>query len=193
MNENETIAAVLAGDVEAYSELVRLHQARVRLVCLALLHNPSEADDAAQEAFLKAYRSLPSFKHQASFGTWISQIAANHCRDLLRKTQRQKTDSLDALIERHGDEFAAFLGTESGAEQDNDANRRLLGQVFASLDAEDREILLLRELQDLSYEQIASNLRCSLDAVKGRLKRARQRLNAAFGRFLDTSQQIPRP
>jgi len=61
----------------------------VRLICLALVHDPSEADDAAQDVFLKTYKALASFKGEASFGTWISHIASNHCRDLLRTSQRR--------------------------------------------------------------------------------------------------------
>ncbi len=170
INEKEIIQAVQEGDTEAYSELVRTHQVRIRLLCLTFLTHVEEADDAAQEIFLKAFKALKNFKGDASFETWIYRIAHNHCRDLLRTRKRRAVESLDASVEMHGETF--FEKPPAHTPEDLD----LLGRLLATLSDEEREILALREIERLPYETIAVRLQCTLDAVKGRLKRARQRL-----------------
>ncbi len=192
-NEKEIIASVLSGNVEAYADLVRLHQAKVRIICLGFLLQGSEADDAAQDTFIKAYESLASYKGDASFGTWISHIASNHCLDLLRTRQRRPTDSLDALSDQQGDALQQLLAHPPNEKGYDKEELELLGKVFASLPEEERRVLILREMDELSYDEIASKLQCSLDAVKGRLKRARQHLTARAQPFFDTSSDLKRP
>lgn len=102
IDERSLVQRIVTGDRDAYAELVRAHQARILRVCTALLGDPMLAEDAAQETFLKAYQSLASFRGQSAFGTWLYRIAANRCLDLLRKRQREHTESWDALVEESG-------------------------------------------------------------------------------------------
>lgn len=192
INEKEAISAVLNGEAEAFTLLVQTHQARVRLVCLGFLLNVSEAEDAAQDAFIKAYESLGTFKGDSSFSTWISRIASNHCLDILRARKRHQTDSLDALQDAQGDAFEKFLKKIDQTEVYDREHLELLTQILAALPEEERQILLLREVEEMSYEHIALNLQCSLDAVKGRLKRARARLTEIGRKWFDTSGQPSR-
>lgn len=186
-DEKAILRAVRNGDAEAFAQFIQVYQSKVRLVCLGYLLNPSEADDAAQDAFIKAYQSLNSFKGDSSFSTWVCRIASNHCLDILRTRKRRQTDSLDALQEAQGDAVESFLNkAEQEAPYDTD-DLQLLTQVLASLPEEERNILLLREVEEMSYEQIASKLQCSLDAVKGRLKRARARLADISRNWFDTT------
>src|SRR6266700_3653350 len=97
-SEKEIIEAVVAGDAEAFAGLVRAHQVRIRLSCLVFLANKEEADDAAQDIFIKAFKNLAGFKGEASFETWLLRIADNHCRDLLRTRKTRRTESLDPLL-----------------------------------------------------------------------------------------------
>src|SRR5260221_1570357 len=108
-SDQKTIEEVLRGDTEAFAALVRAHQARLRLACLVFLGNKEEADDAAQDIFLKAYKGLLGFKAEASFLTWLLRIAENHCRDLLRSRKSHVAQSLDALLAEKGDAFEALL------------------------------------------------------------------------------------
>src|SRR5690242_5132163 len=108
-DEKESIQAVRDGDSEAFGPLVRAHQARVRLVCLIHLGNKEEADDAAQEVFIKAFEALPGFKGDSSFETWILRIADNHCRDMFRSKSRRRMESLDALLEAQGNILEGML------------------------------------------------------------------------------------
>lgn len=187
----EIVRAVLAGDREAYADLVRAHQARVRGLCLSLLLNATEADDAAQDVFIKAYESLSKFRHDSSFSTWLCRIASNHCLDLLRKKSRHKTDSLDALLEQKGEQIRRLLVTAQEIPDSSEAlhgeKTELIQKVLGALPMDHREILILREAQGLSYEEIGSILGCSLDAVKARLRRARQRMEEKFRHFWGVS------
>ena len=162
------------GDDVAFAELVRRHAPRVRALCAATLGGPGEAEDAAQETFLKAHRALGRFSGEASFGTWLHRIAVNHCLDLLRAAGRRRSESLDALLEADAAILGRALAEPSSAKslEDRDAVDRLL----ARLNPDQRLALTLREVEGMSYEEIAKAMSCSLDSVKARLKRARAEL-----------------
>lgn len=194
-SETEIISAVLGGEIEAFADLVRAHQARVRLACLVRLGNAAEADDAAQDVFVKAFKGLAGFKGEASFVTWILRIADNHCRDILRSRAAHRTDSLDAILAEKGEAFEALLaraGSKVESPPYTPQDLELLGRLLAALSEEDRVILAMREVDELSYEEIAQKLQISLDAVKGRLKRARQTLIDKGRHIRDTSALPPR-
>ena len=145
--------------------------------------NMTEAEDAAQDVFVKAYQALPEFRGQSAFLTWICRIAYNHCMDVLRKKTRQKTDSWDAMLEEDQEKvYQPFLNP--GKETESPERSELIHAVLSSLRPEYREVLILREVEDLSYEEIATVLNCSLDAVKARLRRARQDMQEKARHFL---------
>jgi len=191
LTEQDIILEILEGNLEAYADLVRAHQVRVRLACLVWLGNPEEADDAAQDIFIKAFKALGNFKGDSTFQTWILRIADNHCRDLLRAKTRHRTESLDAILSEKGNVFEGLLARTLGSDDlpaYSPDELQLLGRLFAALPEEDCEILALREVEELPYEAIAERLHCTLDAVKGRLKRARQTLiDKCQKHFPDTS------
>ena len=172
--DGELARRAASGDDESFAELVRRHAPRVRALCAATLRGDDAADDAAQEAFLKAHRALGRWSGEAAFGTWLHRIAVNHCLDLLRAAARRKTDSLDEMLEADGAALGRALSEESPARalEDRDAVERLLNR----LNSEQRLALTLREVDGLSYEEIAESMSCSLDSVKARLKRARAEL-----------------
>ena len=174
-DEREIIARVRTGEVEAYAELVRAHQAAILRLCASLLSHAADAEDAAQEIFLKAYDALGSFRQDAAFSTWLYRIATNHCRDLLRQRARQRAESLDALLEAAGD-AAEMLFAPAQDPRSAMQTRDLIEQVLRRLSPDERLLLTLREAQGLSYQELAAVLDCSLDAVKARLHRAREAL-----------------
>lgn len=164
IDDRAIIRKVLEGDREAYAELVRRHSSRVIRLCAALLSDPVEAEDAAQEVFLKAYRSLKSYRGGSAFSTWLYRLTFNYCTDLLRRRGRQKMEPMEM-------EIAPDPRPNPQKEWEaGDTVRRLLD----SLTEEAKTILILREVQGLSYEETAQVLDCSVDAVKARLRRARQ-------------------
>ena len=151
--------------------------------CLSMLGNHTEAEDAAQEIFIKAYQALGRFNGKSAFSTWLYRITANHCLDLLRKRNRRKTVSLETLIEDEGDRiqhlFSVTDHTLSRIE-----NSQISDKILSTLPDEYRSILTLREVDGLEYQEIADTLHCSLDAVKGRLARARKQLQVNLKHFL---------
>lgn len=152
----------MRGDREAYAELVRSHHPRVIRLCAFLLSDPVAGEDAAQEVFLKAYRQLSGFRGDAAFSTWLTRIAYHHCADILRSRARRPTEPLnETFADPLPSPVEAFISAES------------LQKTLGALPEESREILLLREVEGLTYEEIAETLDCTLDAVKSRLRRAR--------------------
>jgi RNA polymerase sigma-70 factor (ECF subfamily) len=165
--DSETIARVLAGDPNLFGELVTRHQGRVYRVCLGVLNDPQEAEEAAQDAFVRAYRALASFRGDAAFTTWLTRIAINTSRSRLRRIKLHRFFSLDALREK-----GSFAEPIAPPDDPNAPARALL----ASLSMGDREIILLKEVEGLDYKEIAVILNLTVEGVRGRLKRARMRL-----------------
>ena len=177
-NDQEIIQRILCGHAEDYAELVRRHQDHVYGLCLSLMKNPTDAEDAAQEIFLKAYRRLKDFRFESSFSTWLYRVAYHHSLDLLKARARRPAESLDAMMEAQG-EFAA----ESPEHADPTAEADHARQALNGLRPEDRLVLTLREIQGLTYEEMTTTLNISLDAVKSRLRRARETLRETAGHF----------
>lgn len=176
--EAELIRRIRAGEKELFSALVSEHQVKVYRLCLAYLHDPDEAEEAAQEVFVKAYQALARFEGTSSFLTWVTRIGINHSKDLLRKRKIRRFIPLDLFTSGE-----AAHPPQLRVDPPDDERLRLqeARAVLEGLPGAEREVLVLAEVEGLSYEEIAQTLGVSLDAVKGRLKRARQRLKAASG------------
>ena len=183
IDERALVQRIVAGDRDAYAELVRAHHARIIRLCASLLADPGLAEDAAQDTFLKAYQSLASFRGQSAFSTWLYRIAANRCLDLLRRRQRERTESWDALVEEAGEQLHELLVAPPDPKTTT-ANVDLVQRALAHLTPEYRLMLTLREIEGLSYQELATTLHCSLDAVKAKLRRARQDLLERVRHFL---------
>ncbi len=179
----------MAGNRNAYGELVRRYEAKVRGYCVSILGDFAEAEDAAQEVFVKAYQSLERFRGDSSFSTWLYRINANHCLDLLRKRKRQKSESWDALLEKEGDKIESLFSASPNVSEGESAE--LLAKLLEHLPEKSREVLILREVQGLSYQEMTVVLGCSLDAVKARLKRGRQELESGLRHFMKPEASNP--
>lgn len=173
-NDRERIDRILQGHPEEYADLVRRYQDKVYGLCLSLMKNSSDAEDAAQEIFLKAYQRLINFRFESSFGTWLYRVAYHHSLDLLKSRRRRPAESLDALVETRG-EFIAEPQEQAAPSNDMDLAR----QALEDLRPEDRLVLTLREVQGLTYEEMMETLHITLDAVKSRLRRARETLRVS--------------
>jgi RNA polymerase sigma-70 factor (ECF subfamily) len=187
MDEKSAIEQVLAGDRDAFEPLLRAHHVKVTGLCRSILGTVEAAEDAAQEAFLKAFRHLKDFRQDAQFSTWLSRIAYRHCLDILKQNRRRFTESLDApnpneetLGERIADPVSFTRQLEL---------RDMAEVILNRLSPEHRMVLTLREVQGLSYEEIANLMDSTLDSVKGRLKRARQAL-LEIARHLEAGQRV---
>lgn len=180
-SDRELVARARKGDDRAFGELIRRHHAKIAGLCASLLGGPAQADDAAQEVFLKAYQSLSRFKGDSAFTTWLYRIASNHCLDLLRKQARRRSDSLEAILEEEGGRLQTLLSEPDAQRRTEDAD--LVERLLRTLPPDYRLILTLREVQGLSYEEIMKAMDCTLDSVKARLRRARESLEEAMRHY----------
>ena len=179
----ELLRRVLRGEQDAFGVLVERHHAHVLGLCVSMLGDAAAAEDAAQDAFLKAYRSLAKFNGESAFGTWIYRIASNHCTDVLRSRSRKATESLDAIVETGGD---AQRGLHGGGREERDVeNSDLAGRLLGELPEQYRMALIMREVEGMSCAELAERFECSVTAVKARLRRARISLDAAASRYFE--------
>ncbi|MCL6611346.1 MAG: sigma-70 family RNA polymerase sigma factor [Peptococcaceae bacterium] len=165
------------GDLDAFEELVKRYESKVYTITFRFTGNHADASDLAQDAFIRAYQALRSFRGDASFATWLFTIASNVCRDELRKQQRKKKVSLDEVMSQPGGNPSLVTMDMSPQEcLERNETQDLVQRQLNSLSEDQRLILVMREIQGLSYEEIASALECSLGTVKSRLSRARRSL-----------------
>jgi RNA polymerase sigma-70 factor, ECF subfamily len=176
IDEKDLIAHILSGDKDLYRVLVEKHQSDLYRLCLAVLSDTHEAEDAAQTAFIKAYGSLGSFRMGSSFKTWITRIAINHCKDVLRKKRQRRFFSLDSMLETLKSLPEILMSRQPEEPEEVPA---VPPGAWEALSEGERAVLgLLKDKPDISYEEIARQLDLSLDSVKGKLKRARIKLRA---------------
>jgi RNA polymerase sigma-70 factor (ECF subfamily) len=175
-DEAQIIASILAGNTHEFHDLIRPHERSVYIMALSLLHNEADAEDAAQEAFLKAFRNLAHFRGEAKFSTWLVSITLNEARSRLRSRKNVKIESLDEPPEGQGQISPALLRDwrEIPSEAlERQEVRHLLHQAITDLPLIYREVFLLRDVEELSVNESAEALGITVASVKVRLHRAR--------------------
>jgi RNA polymerase sigma-70 factor, ECF subfamily len=179
VDEALIIAAIVRGETRLFHDLIRSHERSVYAMVLSILQNEADAEDAAQEAFLKAFRNLSKFRAESKFSTWLISIALNEARSKLRQKKAMKTESLDAGSEEGGHVSPAILRdwreVPSEALERKEV-RQMIQLAVADLPGIYREIFLLRDVEELSVNESAEALGISTAAVKVRLLRARMML-----------------
>jgi RNA polymerase sigma-70 factor (ECF subfamily) len=191
--ETELIARIVSGEKELFHELIRPYERMAYLTCLAILKNEAEAEDAAQEAVINAYRHLGSFRGEAKFSTWLVTIAMNEGRKRLRKAQTAKEESLEQATRDsealEGDYTPAFLTDWReipSAALERTEIREAVRSAVEELPAIYREVFTLRDVEELNVEETAAALGTSANVVKVRLHRARMLLQKKLVPFLKT-------
>jgi len=189
MDEQALIQAASRGELAAFNKLVLMYQGLAYNLAYRIVGNADSAADATQDSFMKAYRHLDQYRG-GSFKAWLLRIVTNVCYDQLRSVQRRPASSLEDLSA--DPEYAARLVDE--AEQPSDyAIRQDLGRILQvgiqQLPAEQRMVLVLSDVEGLSYEEIAQVMDTSLGTVKSRLSRARAKLRDFL---LDKQELLPR-
>jgi RNA polymerase sigma-70 factor, ECF subfamily len=175
-DEAAMIEEILAGQTDAFHELIRPYERSVYLMALSLLRNEAEAEDVAQEAFIKAYRNLGRFRSESRFSTWLIAIALNEARARLRRKQPGLTDSID---DTEGSVVPAQLTDwrEIPSETlERQEIRSLIRRALTALPLAYREVFVLRELEERNVQETAETLGITVGSVKMRLHRARMML-----------------
>ncbi len=187
-SDDELVRRATAGDRDAFSTLVLRHQDRIYALCLRWVRDPALAEEVAQDAFVSAWRALPGFRGDARFTTWMTRIAVNHCKNRRLYLARRKHDQHEPLEGEPRDDAPAREIADPRAGTDRPLHRSeaeaLLHAALDQLDESHRAIVLLRDVEDLDYEEIADALDIPRGTVKSRLHRARAQLARLLGKHL---------
>lgn len=176
--EREIISKTLSGDVNAFEGLVVEYEKNVYNLALRMLKNAEDAADISQDAFIKAYNSLSSFRGDSKFSVWLYRIVSNLCLDYLRRQNRRPTKSL-SVEDNDGESTELEIPDEEQSPEkllERKTTSEAVRRGLDELNTEQREILLLREIQGFSYDEIADVLNLESGTVKSRIFRARKKL-----------------
>ena len=178
MTEQELIARAKAGDDEAFAQLMRDNEKRIYNLTLRMTENPEDAMDLAQEAFLNAWRGLKFFKGDSAFSTWVYRLASNACIDHLRRKKRRQDIDLPMPADEEDDSQPDIPDERFQPEQELERQelRRAVANGLEQLSDEHRQVLVMREINGLSYQEIADVLDLEAGTVKSRIARARNSL-----------------
>ena len=177
-DERQLVRRAQKGDKDAFEFLVQRHQHRVFAVARGILRRQEDIEDVAQQVFVKAYFSLKRFDQRAAFSTWLYKITVNECWDLLRK---RKARPLVYEADFSEEQLKQYSASEQRADNGPDTSERMamrqrLDSMLAQLDERDRAMLILKEVEGFSVEEIADSLGLNANTVKVRLFRARRRV-----------------
>jgi RNA polymerase sigma-70 factor (ECF subfamily) len=186
-NDQQLVQRVQKGDKAAFDLLVRKYQHRVLKLVGRFVSNTAEAEDVAQEAFLKAYRALPAFRGDSAFYTWLYRIAINTAKNTLVSSRRRPVDFDLDLQDPEQHERQALLkdvDTPEGVLL-TDEIREVVEHALEQLPEDLRTAIVLRELEGLSYEEIAEAMDCPVGTVRSRIFRAREAIDKKLKPLLD--------
>jgi RNA polymerase sigma-70 factor (ECF subfamily) len=176
-DDRELVRLAKSDDKEAFELLVRRHQSRVFAVAGGILRNKEDVEDVAQQVFVKAYFSLKRFDQRAAFSTWLYKITVNECWDVLRKRKVRPLLYESDLSEEQAHEYNGFSEKATVPDvSDRLEARERVEKLLVDLDERDRLMLILKEVQGFSVEEIAEILEINGNTVKVRLFRARRRI-----------------
>ena len=177
MNEEQRwIAAARNGDQESFEKLVRLYEKRVFSLTSRMCRNSADAEEAAQEAFLAAWQALPAFRGDASFATWLYRLVSNAWVDILRREGRHQVMAGPSLDDEESSPEPPDKSPSPHALAERAELRRQIEAGLAALPPEYRQVLILREIHQCTYDEIAQICSIDLGTVKSRINRGRKRL-----------------
>jgi len=193
--DRQLVARVLGGEREAFADLVKRHQTRVFALARSLLRNQADAADIAQEAFVRAYGNLRRYRAEGSFTAWIAKITNNLAIDFLRRQKIQASTELTDDLPEPGEGHAGTLASQVPADPQTATLRRELGaeleRALGRLPEKHRAILILREIDGLSYQELSEALEIPVGTVMSRLFHSRVKMQEILREYLDGSHPAP--
>jgi RNA polymerase sigma-70 factor (ECF subfamily) len=183
-DDTELVRRCQAGDLSAFDDLMVRYEKKVYSLCYRMARDPDDAADLAQEAFIKVYRALPAFRGRSSFSTWLFRIVTNTCLDDRRhRGSRPSLVSLDRTVDTGDGEMTPELPGDGPDPPDCAEKAETQAEIrvlLALLPAEQRLVLVMRDMEGYSYEEIAEVLGLNIGTVKSRINRARARLREIY-------------
>jgi RNA polymerase sigma-70 factor (ECF subfamily) len=184
--EQELVERLKRRDEAAFTELIRLYEKRIFQLVLRMLQDKGEAEDVAQDVFLTVFKSIDSFRGDSKLSTWLYRIATNHCKNRIKYLERRargKKTELDELAEHDRVESASMSASAQLARPDQQAEANqmesIMRRAIAELDEDQRVLVILRDVENMSYEEIQEVMGLPEGTVKSRLHRARLQLAKA--------------
>ncbi len=174
--ELQWIDAAKHGDISAFEALISLYEKKIYNICLRILTNEQDAYDATQEVCIKIWKQLQHFKGESKLSTWIYRVATNECLDKLRKAKNRRQISLFQVTEKDNEMKIINKSSENEHVEnivENKALQEILKQAVSELKEEHRVMIVLRDIHEYAYDEIADILSISLGTVKSRISRAR--------------------
>jgi RNA polymerase sigma-70 factor, ECF subfamily len=189
VDDRELVRLSQNGTEAAFEELVRRHQQRVFALVAGILHRPDDVEDVAQQVFLKAYLGIKRFDQRAAFSTWLYKIAVNECWDYLRKRKVRPLVYEADLSEEQVSRLDGIVSSARPPERPSARAeaREILEQMLAALPEQDRQLLVLKEIEGFSVQELAEILNLNVNTVKVRLFRARGRIMDTYRRRLNSA------
>ena len=169
----------LEGDLRAFEQLIALYQKRILADCAYLTRDDANSEDLAQEVFVKAYFGLRAFEGRSSFRHWLQRIKVNHCLNHIKKKASRSEVTLDDTGSEDFNELR--VEPEVSRRLESAGDRERIDAILESLPAKLRIPLIMRDMDELTYEEIAGSLNVGLSAVKMRVKRAREQFRMLYG------------
>jgi RNA polymerase sigma-70 factor, ECF subfamily len=169
LSDEQLVELAVSREPEAFGEIVKRWERKIFALCFGMLGREDEARDAAQETFISAYRNLPKFRGEAKVSSWLHRIAVNQCLTLKRRTKTRSEDFLDE--ERHEEEryFVAPEGTSPSRTTEARERNTLVRQAVTSLPSDLRQVIVMKEFEDMTFQEISETLEVPLSTVKSRL------------------------
>jgi RNA polymerase sigma-70 factor (ECF subfamily) len=183
LTDEQLVELAVSADADAFGEVVRRWERKIFALCFGMLGREDDARDAAQEAFIAAYRNLKNFRGEARVSSWLHRIAVNQCLTIKR---RQKTRSEDFLNDDDGAEDRAFIAAPkySPANETEQGERlRLVRQAVGALPTDLRQVIVMKEFEEMTFQEISETLELPLSTVKSRLYTALKQLRLRLERM----------
>ena len=182
-DEKKLIERAAAGHADAFNELMARHEQQMYAVALRMCARREDAQDCLQEAMLRVYRAIGSFKGQSSFATWLYRITMNTCLDEFRKKKDKQNTSLDSLLD------VGWSPSDNGCEPEKQAlmreMREKMNGAIRELPEDMRAAVVLRDIQGFSYDEIAQTLEINVGTIKSRISRGREKLREKLREYTE--------